>query len=109
MRSLFGMWDVPFLGYGGAIAFGMVGCDRSLGMLGNAIAFWGCGMRSLWGCGGAIAVWDVGCTIFGDMGVRSLLGCGDAIAFGICEGDRFWDDGERSPFLGCGGAIAVFG
>jgi len=49
------------------------------------------------------------------MGVRSLLGCGDAIAFWGCGGaivfgmwvcDRFWDVGSAIAVLGCGDAIA---
>jgi len=66
--------------------------------------------------GGAIAVWDVGCTIFGDMGVRSLLGCGRAIAFwrcgraiifGVCN--LFWEYWEGDRFLGSWrDAIAVW-
>ena len=50
----------------------------------------------------AIAVWDV-------EEVRSLLGCGSAIAVWGCEGViAFWGVGVRS-LLGCGGAIAFWG
>ena len=89
-----GMWD--------AIAFGDVGeCDRCLGCW-ECDRFWGVGVRSLfgvWGCdrfwdvGSAIAFWECGVqSLFGDVeDVRSLFGdVGSAIA------------GMRSLFSGCG-------
>jgi hypothetical protein len=79
-------------------------------------------MRSLLGCGNAIAVWDVevrsllGCVdvrslfgmwkcdrCFGDVGMRSLLGCWDAIAFG--------DVGSAIAFgnVGCDRCLGMLG
>ena len=57
-RSLFGM---------GAIAFGIMGCDRLLG----------CGMYDFWGCGDAIA--KRCCKQFAFVGMMGW----DAIAFGM--------------------------
>ena len=59
-----GMWegDRCFGDVRGRWLFGVWRCDR------------------FWGCGGAIAFWDVGDRFLG-VGRRSLLGCGRAIVF----------------------------
>ena len=88
-------------------------CDRFLGMWG-AIAFGGCGGRSLFvdvggdrclGCGRAIVFWD--------MGGRSLFGMWGAIAFGCGRAIAFWGVGcdsealRRNLFWEMRGAIAL--
>jgi len=61
------------------------------------------GVRSLFrDVGGAITVWGVG--------VRSLLGCGSAIAFGdVAVRSQFWECGSAIAFGDVGSAIAFWG
>jgi len=111
------MWDVPFLGYGGAIAVvGIWESDRLLEMWESDRFLWMWDVRSLLGCGGAIAlgIWE-GDRCFGDVGGAiavvgiwevafvGMMGCdrcfGKWEGVGIWEGDRFGEVGVRSLLM----------
>jgi hypothetical protein len=80
----------------------MLGVRSLFRDVGGAITVWGVGVRSLLGCGSAIAFGDVAVrSQFWECGSAIAFGdVGSAIAFGMWECDRFWDVGVRSLFGG---------